>query len=138
MKGSAALRAQVDAFAKNVPERLDALARQAVQELSSRVVQDTPLDTGFLRGSWQPSIGQGDMSHKGEADKSGAAIEAKLASIVPQIKAGQVFWMMNNAAYAGFVHWGTEKMAARPWVQNNVAAWPSIVREVIADLKGAS
>lgn len=136
MKGSASLKAQIAAFAQKNEARLDALGRQSVQELSQRVVVDTPLDTGFLRGSWQPSIGEPSMSHKGELDASGGLIAAKLASVIPQIKTGVIFYMMNNAAYARYVHHGTEKMAARPWVENQVAAWPSIVRDVIHDLKG--
>jgi hypothetical protein len=136
MKGSASLKAQIAAFAQKNEARFDALARQSVQALAHGVVEDTPLDTGFLRGSWQPSIGEPSMTHKGEMDASGGLITAKLASIIPQIKTGVIFHMMNNAAYAGYVHDGTTTMAARPWVQNKVAAWPSIVRDVINDLKG--
>lgn len=134
--GSASLKRQIDAFAKKSQDRLDALARQSVQALAGKVLVDTPLDTGFLRGSWQPSIGDPDISHKAEPDPTGANIEAKLATIAPQIKGGVKFWMMNNAAYARYVHDGTEKMPARPWIKNAVASWPAIVREVIADLKG--
>ena len=118
-------KAQLGAWANQTQEKLDALVRQSAQELAARVVKATPVDTGFLRGSWQPSIGNGPAG-AGPGDVS---------LVAAQIKAGQQFYLLNNAEYALHVEYGTSKMAGRHYVGNNVAAWPLIVDQVAATLK---
>lgn len=136
MADSKTFMAQVGKWAKDAPEKLDALARQTVQEVAHRAVEKTPVDTGFLRGSWQPSIGEPSTSHDGKIDTAGAAAQAAISVLIPEIKAGVMFYMMNNAKYAGFVEYGTSKMAGRFYVTDTAKSWPAIVRSVIADLKG--
>lgn len=126
--------AQIGKWAASVPHKMDAFARQVVQELASRVVQRTPVDTGFLRGSWQPSIGEPSLTHKGSEDKAGAKVSAAISVIIPQIKAGVKFYLMNNANYARPVEYGTAKMAGRHYVTDTAKAWPSIARDVAVDM----
>jgi hypothetical protein len=112
-----------------------AIARQSAFELAERVVVATPVDTGFLRGSWQPSIG-------GPAKFGGGAFV--IAAVVQQIKLGDVFMLRNNAAYAmriefGFV--GTDKLGrhynqkGRYMVTDNCAKWKTIVADIARQLK---
>lgn len=114
--------------------KLDALARQVCFEMAQRVVEKTPVDTGFLRGSWQPSIGAPQVATDPAPDPAGAAASATIAAVIPQIKAGDRFYMLNNASYARAVEYGTSKMAGRHYVSDTVAAWPEIVRSTAAEL----
>lgn len=132
--GSQKLRAQIDAWVQKAPQKLDGFARQICFEMAERVVDKTPVDTGFLRGSWQPSIGSPSLDHAGKSDKAGAAAQAAVALVVPQIKAGDRFYMMNNAAYARHVEYGTSKMAGRYYVSDTVKNWPSVVQQVASEL----
>lgn len=135
--------AQIGKWATSVPHKMDAFARQIVQEIANRVVEKTPFDVGFLRGSWQPSIGEPSLTHEGSVDPTGAKVAAAISVILPQVKAGVKFYMMNNAAYArrleyGFV--GEDKLgrsynqAGRFYVTDTAKAWPSIAREVAIDM----
>jgi hypothetical protein len=106
--------------------KLDGLVRQSCQELSLRVVVDTPVDTGFLRGSWQPSIGA-PASAGGTLDPGGAAAQSAVSLTTTGLKAGDTFFMINNAKYARFLEYGTSTIQPRLFVTTNVKRWRSIV-----------
>ena len=59
---------------------------------------------------------------------------ASISVLLPEIKAGVMFYMMNNANYARYVEYGTSKMAGQFYVTDTAKSWPSIVRDCIADL----
>lgn len=136
---------------KKVGARLQAVARQTVQEMAKQVVLATPVDLGFLRASWQPSVGDdaesiivGKFGTPQSPDPSGAMALTKIAAIVPQIKTGDVFHMRNGAVYAmrieyGFV--GEDSLGryynqqGQFYVTGTVKKWPKIVEQVIKDLK---
>lgn len=129
------------AWAAKVGNDLEALGRQACQEIAYRVVMNTPWDTGWLRGSWQPSFD--GSTTKGALDPSGAGANAKISLVAADLVPGQVFYMLNNAAYAlrleyGFV--GEDSLGrvynqpGRFYVTEVVKAWPTIVSDVAADI----
>ena len=124
--------ADVSAWAAQFPTKMDALARQVSQEMSERVIVAAPVDTGFLRSSWQPSIGQ-PKAADGSAGGQGKAI-AEVSLVAPQMKAGDVYYMTNNAKYAQHVEYGTSKMAGRFMVTDNAKRWPVVVNKVAKDL----
>lgn len=117
-------------------ENLAALARQAIQELAYVVVDGTPVDIGFLRGSWQPSINQMITDADGAVDPQGSAVGAKIAATVIDIKLGDTFYMSNNAKYAMRIEYGfvgedslgrKYNQKGRYMVTGAVAQWDSIV-----------
>lgn len=124
--------AELRDWASRFPERMDALARQTSQEVSERVILATPVDTGFLRSSWQPSIGSPEAG-KGGAGQQDAA-QAKVAMVISDMEAGDLYFLTNNAAYAEHVEFGTSKMDGRFFVTDNVKRWPVVVESVAKDL----
>lgn len=132
MANGKTFKASIDAWAKQFPGKMDALARQASQEISERVIASTPVDTGFLRSSWQPSFGQ-PQAGKGAAGAQGQALTA-VSMTIPAMKAGDVYYLTNNAEYAEHVEFGTSKMAGRFYVTDNVKRWPQVVASVTKDL----
>ncbi len=126
-------RAQIGKWKGKTQAKLDALARQTCFEMGQRVVQRTPVDTGFLRGSWQPSVGSPELA-KGKLDPAGLSALSDLGVKVAGIKPGDAFFMLNNAAYARFIEYGTSKMAGRFFVTQTVKNWQNVVDEVAADL----
>lgn len=135
--------AEIGKWAMQMPEKMDAFARQLVQELAKRVIERTPVDVGFLRGSWQPSIGEPSITHEGTEDTTGAKLSAAIAVILPAIKAGVKFYLMNNAVYARRLEYGfvgedslgrTYNQAGRFYVTDTAKSWPAIAQDVAADL----
>lgn len=134
MKKADLFKIRLGKWKKASDDKLDALARQVCYEMAFRVVEKTPVDTGFLRGSWQPSIGVPKLAGDPEPDPGGAKAMGKIAAVIPQIKAGDRFYMMNNANYARAVEYGTSRMAGRHYVGDTVASWPSVVADTAASL----
>jgi hypothetical protein len=137
--------ANLDAWIAKTGGNLDALARQTAFEMSANVVRDTPVDTGFLRGSWQPSIGEpaGAPAARPEDPTAQVPPAAQLSMVISEIKAGDTFYMVNGAAYGmrveyGFV--GTDKLGrkydqgGRYFVSENLARWPDVVDKVAKEL----
>ena len=69
------------------------------------MVEATPVKTGFLRGSWYASIGEPEPT-AGAADPSGAATVSALNLVAAEIVPGEVYYVMNGAAYAARVEYG--------------------------------
>ena len=132
MKTGVQFNADLTAWAKKAGGKLDALARQASQEVSLRVVQATPVDTGFLRSSWQPAIGA-PKAAQGAAGGQAKA-NADVALVCSGIKAGDIYWMTNNARYAKFVEYGTSRMSGRFFTTDTASQWQSIVNKVAQEL----
>lgn len=126
-------RVKIGEWAKATQAQLEGIARQTCMEMAQRVVQATPVDTGFLRGSWQPALNE-PTTKEGKPDPAGALAMAEIAAVTNAVKPGDRFYMMNNASYAHFVEFGTSKMAGRFYVQGTVKQWPQIVKQVAAEL----
>lgn len=135
--------AAIGKWAEAMPEKLEAFARQVVQELGKRVVEATPVDVGFLMGSWQPSIGEPSLTHEGKNDAGGTALSAAIAVVLPEITTGVRFYLMNNAVYARRLEYGfvgedslgrTYNQAGRFYVTDTAKAWPEICRAVARDM----
>ncbi|CAB4130455.1 Bacteriophage HK97-gp10, putative tail-component [uncultured Caudovirales phage] len=133
-------------WADSTAEKLDALARQVAQEVAQNVVEDTPVDTGFLRSSWQPSLNEPNFNSAprpplpGRVPHSGAVFDSSqaqitIAAVVKDFKAGDVFYMTNGANYGLFVEFGTSKMAGRFFVTANMKKIPQIVNRLAKELQ---
>lgn len=119
---------QLSKWASKFQGDMNALARQTCQEIAVNVVKDTPVDTGFLRSSWQPSIGAPAASTGGNAD-------TKVSIVAASVKAGDIFWMTNNAEYGPYVEFGTRRMRGRFFVTRNVKRAKSVVTKLMQELK---
>jgi hypothetical protein len=98
-------RKSLGQWVDKVGNGLDALARVACQDLSEAVVDDTPIDTGFLVGNWQPSLNAPTLAVDETGSGNGYA-QSKVGIVVAGIKAGDVYYMVNNAAYARRIEYG--------------------------------
>lgn len=139
MQNGREFKAALASWADKVGEQADALARQVCQETGFRVVYHTPLDTGFLRGSWQPSLGAIQTGDKAAASDS----IADVALVCTGIKAGDVFYMTNNASYARRIEYGFVgqdslgrhyNQPPRYFVRDTVAKYREIVTMSAQDL----
>lgn len=126
-------RATVTAWQRATDQQKEQLARHVCVEMGSLVVERTPVQTGFLRGSWKPSVNEPDHS-SGSADPSGSHVVAAVLSVSLGMKLGDRFSMLNSAAYAPYVEFGTSRMAGRHFVSDTVASFPDVVARVAAEL----
>lgn len=129
-------------------QQMEALGRQSIQALCYRVQANTgpPVGpnviTGFLMGSWQPSIGAPPKAvSELHPDKDQ---DVELSVMLATLTLGQTFFYVNNAEYAmrqeyGFT--GVDSLgrmvhqAGKFFVKKTVAQWPQIVDSAAVDLR---
>lgn len=98
----------IEKWAKMAGLRMEAFARQFTQQMVKEVVQATPVDTGFLRGSWYVRVGDPGEGPAGRLDPTGAQSVAMAQLTVGSAPLGGIFYVLNNAAYAAHLEFGTE------------------------------
>ena len=108
--------------------RVDDVVKQSVQELSERVVQGNPVDTGFSRASWWSSVDNSRPTHPSPPAKgSGGAAAIAPADIAAA--PGHVFQLRNGAAYIRRLEYGHSSQRPSGWVRIAIADFPQIVAQ---------
>jgi len=123
---------QIDKFVEKAKSRMQEFTTEFIQDLNEEIVRSTPVDTGFLRGSWWAQIGSPMGPASGAPDKSGAGSVARMNLVASQIVIGEVYFASNGANYAVFVEYGTSKMAPRGFVRGVLARAPAIAAAAAA------
>lgn len=133
-------------WAQKAGDQLDALARVACQDLAEEVIDNTPIDKGFLVGNWQPSLNT--VLNMSEAKAMGNGyVQSKLGLVVAEMEAGDTFYFTNNAAYARRIEFGfvgtdslgrTYNQSGRHMVTIAIQRWPTIVAGAAAKLQLAA
>lgn len=123
-------------YANKFGVQMDALARQTAQQLSENVIVDTPVDTGFLRSSWQPALNGiesgGGTPMAGEA--ATGKVMAQVGIVAADMKVGDTYYLTNNAEYALYVEFGTSRMAGRFMVTDNMKKAQQVVTKIVKEL----
>jgi len=88
--------------------------------LSSRIIKESPVDTGRFRGNWQASIGSPAPSTTSRLDSTGAGSINDVAVTVQGLKLGQTFYLANNLPYAGRLEYGYSKQAPSGFLRINL------------------
>ena len=92
----------------------NSIAKQALD----RIVDRTPVRTGRLKGNWVVGVNSIPSAvDVGKFDKGGEGVKTE-GRIVIDSSSGLFddIAIVNNISYFGFVHDGTERMAANPFV----------------------
>jgi hypothetical protein len=88
--------------------------------LSSRIIKESPVDTGRFRGNWQASIGSPVLSTTSRLDSTGAGSINDAAVTVQGLKLGQTFYLTNNLPYARRLEYGYSKQAPSGFLRINL------------------
>ena len=88
---------------KSVAEA-DKIRRGVILKLFSAVIDDTPVDTGRLRGNWQTSVNAPKENELAQTDRGGNRAKAKIAKNLG--KFGDTVYFSNNLPYAKVAEYG--------------------------------
>lgn len=146
--------AQGDSFAASVADwchavegAAEAIFKESVQELVAeadrlltQLVYEAPASpnyrrTGFLRSSVRVSRTSIPLANRPQGVPD-AEYLSEITVVIAGAELGETLYVGYTANYAGFVHFGTSRMAGRPWVQMVAQRWPAIVAAKEAELKG--
>jgi hypothetical protein len=132
----ASFAATVGQWAQKVEGALEAVFKEAAQELVSQLNQLVPVgETGFLRSSLMASTSA--MPTLTRANP-GMAVPADLGDILLVINSadlGDTIYLGYTANYAAFVHFGAQGRTPRPWVTMVAQRWEMIVAEKATEVR---
>lgn len=122
----------------NLAELPEQLVRGTLIGLSSRIIDETPVDTGRLRGNWQASFDAAKTSKLQRTQTtlgSGPATE-EAEQTIGRYQPGQTFYLTNNLPYAAVIEFGGSKVKApQGMLRKNVAMYQARINEAVAKLK---
>ena len=140
-------KASIAAWKGKTRAQLEALGRRSAFRLVEDIVLDTPVHTGFLRGSWQPGLNEPPAPKAAGADPSGGVAMADAAASLQDLDIGMIFYFVNGAVYARRVEYGFVgedslgrhyNQTGRFYMTNNLDRWQEIVEAEALKLWGAS
>ncbi len=85
--------------------------------IGEELVRATPVDTGFARANWRPSLNAPASVPISQLDPSGAATIAKIATVSKRWKPGDVLFITNNAPYIAALNAGSSPQANAGFVE---------------------
>lgn len=112
--------------------RQETVVQEFLWDLSSELMDNTPVITGFLRGSWYPSINTPGTAPAGIKDPGGQATLGRMALVFGTVRPGDVIYILNGANYAVHVEFGTSRMTPRAMVARTVANVQNIMDRTVA------
>ena len=115
--------------------RVDDVVKQSVQELSERVVQGNPVDTGFSRASWFSSVDNSKPTHP-NPPTPGTGGPAAISPADIAAAPGHVFQLRNGAAYIRRLEYGHSSQRPSGWVRLAIADFPQIVAQAARQVGG--
>ena len=95
--------------------------RGTLLSFTKRVIKETPVDTGRLRGNWQASINVPKDNQLDVQDKSGSNATSAAESATAKLEIGDIFWFTNNLPYARRIEEGYSQQAPQGMLRRNVA-----------------
>jgi hypothetical protein len=112
---------RIEAWCAGNKERMERVMREAVAEAGARIIERTPVDTGFARANWFPTL-NGQMAAGG-----GGAVVATVSFSGARL--GDTLGMVNNTEYIRALEYGHSQQAPQGMVRVTARQWPTIVKE---------
>lgn len=141
--------AAVDEWVRATKARTDAVFKVAAEKLAGEIIERTPIDTGFLRHSFQASGSQMPMMRADAKPTDGAQYPSDAGPInlvIQGIPPGNPIYLGFVAAYALRIEYGftgqdslgrTYNQAGRGMVRLAAQNWQRIVDEAAREAKAA-
>lgn len=121
---------------KTVSE-MNRLQRAVFLDMSKRIIDRTPVDTGRARSNWQAETGgqipSGKIPVSGKVSGDAAASRAINSAMgaLSEHKSGESLVLVNNLEYIQYLEEGTSKQAPSGMVKVTVAEFTSLVPQLV-------
>lgn len=127
--------AQVDDWARESRERMDAVYRTAISYTFEEVQDRTPAVTGFLVTSFKATTGAPQTLNERNPGGAGYTPEP-FDFVIAGIEYGDTVYGTFSANYAGHVEYGANGRPGRGMVRLSAANWQINVNKAIAAVRG--
>lgn len=114
------LEARLAEISRALVQGVERVGQRVISEIGQEIVPATPVDTGFARGNWRPSLGAPSPVPVSVLDPTGAATVARIAAVGLQFRVGLAFYLVNRAPYIADLNRGSSAQAPAGFVQDAV------------------
>lgn len=90
---------EVEQFANEAMSAIENVRRIFIGNLCIRIIDRTPVLSGYLKGNWQPSIGAAATDEVPRKSKEGAFVKQLVLDVLANLKGDETFYFSNNAPY---------------------------------------
>lgn len=119
---SARLTRRLNRVASRLTEGLERVVAEVTEEIGRELVPATPVDTGFARGNWRPSLNAPATVPVTNNDPTGAATIARITTVARQYRVGDTVYITSNIPYIERLNEGSSPQAPAGFVQKSVRA----------------
>lgn len=124
---------QISNWVNKVKASVDEAFRGLVLEMAKRIIERTPVKTGYARGQWMAAVNAMPVGTL-PADPDGVATLARIAAVVATAKVGDVIYLVNGADYSAALEYGRSEQAPAGMVRVTIMEAPAIAKQVTAKL----
>lgn len=115
-------KSKLDKFgSQTVPNKRAELARRMAVDLVIRIIDKTPVKTGFAKANWQVTSGLPAESLIIGLDPSGTATKASCMASIQSADMRRILWITNNAPYIHLLEKGSSVQAPFGMVRVSLA-----------------
>lgn len=132
--------AQIDAWVAQSEQRIEAVFKDAAQEVIAQMQARVPVDTGFARASLRVSkteMPQIIPGLKGQEGRTYSYDAGEVALTINGLGADETIYAGFTASYAPYLEVGHSKQAPAGFVRLTAQLWPQIVAESVAKAKAS-
>lgn len=90
---------QIGKFVKDTERRINDLIGAVFLDMSSRIIELTPVDTGAARNNWFPSFNNPSNETTLKRDRDGGTAMARVNSFITTDLKGTTLYLTNNLPY---------------------------------------
>jgi HK97 gp10 family phage protein len=129
------LEEQIDDLIEKANGRARDLVIKTINKINAELIKNTPYVTGTLRASWyaQINIAPAPVSSERPGALMAGAV-GSLDAVAEGLKLGDVYYVSNGANYAGYVEYGTVKMAPRAYTRRTLQQAREFAEEAAAEI----
>lgn len=119
----------LDTWITRTKKNTNKAIRKIALDLSARIIQATPVDTGRARANWMLGIGTPDLSTSSDEDKSGHTTTASVMSGLENYnyESGHSIFITNSLPYIARLENGHSKQAPNGMVKIALAEYSSLI-----------
>lgn len=123
------LKDDINAMSNDALDFLIGARNGAIESLCGKIIDDTPVLTGALRGSWRTSVDEPNYDSTPRIDPSGNEPKEELSDVLSKVKDEDVCFT-NSLPYSESIEFdGHSQKAPEGMVRKNLALWPSLVSD---------
>lgn len=108
---------------KLIIDASESIIKATAIKLFSAIVDDTPVDTGRLRGNWQTTLGSPTQITLTTLDKTGRIAKTQITNITNKLKINGGVFLTNNLPYADVIENGNSRIRGHFMVQRAVVSF---------------